>query len=84
MWSIRTREWRYTEYDSGECELYNLRSGSAGTTSVHNNHPDVCMKLRRQLEAHRNDSPHDKAAEQASSDVDAIVRERLRSLGYIE
>ena len=52
MYAVRSRDWRYIEYDDGARELYDLKSDPGETQSVHENHSTVCRDLHARLAAH--------------------------------
>jgi len=84
MWAVRSRDWRYVEYDDGAFELYDLRADRNETTSVANDHPAVCREFRDRLAQHRLDRPRDRDSLDPPPEVDEVVLERLRALGYVE
>ena len=84
MWAVRTPEWHYIEYENGACELYDLGADPYETRSVHESRTDHRDRLREVLAAHKADRPHEPATAVATDDVEEVVLERLRSLGYIE
>jgi len=84
MWAARSADWRYVEYDDGECELYDLRRDPDETTSVHNYRPEVCDELRSKLNAHKDARPYEAGEDTAPQEVEEVVVERLRALGYVE
>jgi len=86
MMAVRSREWRYIEYDNGECELYDLLRDRQETETVHQQYPQVCADFHERLEEHRNENPCAPADGQADANEkpDQEVLDRLRALGYIE
>ncbi len=84
MWAVRSADWRFIEYSSGEAELYDLRRDPGETTSVHSEHPSVCERLRASLESHRDNVAQVSATTQLPQELEDSVTERLRGLGYIE
>ena len=86
MWAVRSRDWRYIECDDGDRELYDLASDPAEEHCVQERHFDVCQESAQRLAAHRADRTHEPTdpASEAKQELDEIVLERLRDLGYIE
>lgn len=84
MWAVRSMDWRYIAYDSGDVDLYDLKRDPGETVSVADRNADVCEALRSKLDAHRNDRPAATSADQTPQEMDEAVRERLRALGYID
>ena len=85
MWSVRTRKWRYIEYDDGGHELYDLASDPQEQFSLHEERPDILEKLQEVLAEHRGRSRAGAApGVRHSETVDPVVLDRLRALGYIE
>ena len=84
MWAVRSREWRYVEYDGYGVELFDLASDPGETTSVHAGHADRCHDMAQILAAHRDDQPYEPAGDGSDQQMDEVVVERLRSLGYID
>lgn len=86
MWSVRSQEWRYVECEGGEEELYDLVRDSTQTSSIHHAHPAMCAELRERLAVHRDEGVGERITSSADVEeqVQPIVLERLRALGYIE
>ncbi len=86
MWAVRSRDWRYIEYDDGQCELYDLRTDSGETVTVHEIHADVRQELAERLAAHRDDGSYPTVTfpEPSQDALDERVLERLRALGYVD
>lgn len=85
MWAVRTSEWRYIEYGSETAELYDLIADPDETECVLSEHPTIADRLRRQLERHRCDyATGEPPPSTAGMEVDDVVVQRLRDLGYVE
>jgi arylsulfatase A-like enzyme len=84
MWAVRTADWRYVEYENGQCDLYDLNADPSETQSVYEKHPDERDELRARLQAHRLDRPYVSEDSRELQAVNDVVAERLRALGYIE
>lgn len=84
MWSVRSHDWRYVEYDGGACELYDLNADPAELTSVAPDRPDILREYRARLAEHKADGRLAVDEEEPSEEVDAVVLDRLRALGYVE
>lgn len=85
MWAVRTGEWRYIEFGNESAELFDLVNDPGETHSVLGEHRTVADNLREQLERHRCDrTAAEPAPSAAGMDVDDVVVQRLRDLGYVE
>ncbi len=84
MWAVRTREWRYIEFGDIVAELYDLANDRYETRSVLDQHPTVANGLRAQLARHRDTRAAPQPPCTAATDVDDVVLQRLRDLGYVE
>ena len=52
IYAVRTRQWRYIEYQNGACELFNLETDPGESSSVHHQQPTICHDLHTRLAAH--------------------------------
>ncbi len=86
MAAVRSRDWRYVNYETGEPELFDLRNDPAEIVSVADRHPDVARELAARLDAHMHDKPYQIEGDGGSVNekIDESVLERLRALGYID
>lgn len=84
MWSLRTRDWRYVEYDNGKHELFDLVDDPDATRDVSHAHPQRCVDFAARLAAHREDRTHEPTAPGTSPQVNEAILDRLRALGYID
>lgn len=84
IWSLRTRDWRYVEYDNGRRELFDLVDDPEATRDVSHAHPQRCDEFAARLAAHREDQRWTPAGDSPKGQVDTAILDRLRALGYID
>jgi len=86
MWAVRSKDSRYIEYGEAVQEFYDLGHDPLEMTPCTDPAPTVLSTLRHQLRLHRSEAtgmPQGKH-ESTKDNVDDVVNERLRALGYIE
>jgi len=83
---IRTSQWKLIKNEvRQEEELYNLIKDPWEKVNVAANHPKIAEELRHNLETHISQTREQTLGRgEEDETVDAQVRERLRTLGYID
>ncbi len=86
MWAIRSRDWRCIEYGESAQEFYDLGNDPLETTPCVDPAMTVANTLRYHLGLHKSELTDLQQREGGSmkDDVDDMVNERLKALGYIE
>lgn len=79
---VRDGDWKYITTESGDEELYDLRSDPGEDTDVSDANPDVCRELDDLVPADARRIAQ--SASRVGSDVDEDVRDRLADLGYVD
>ena len=81
--SITEGQFKFIWSSDGRYELYNLREDSKESHNIISKFPQVARKLKRDLEKHLA-SLKPIGLEEPVPQMDKMMRERLRSLGYIQ